>query len=110
MSSSTVNGPFDEFLATAEAVAQARPEVDPEMAREVFQEAATLLHNGLALDGLSEADADAVVAGLCIDLVAEDPGSAVRARSQSVLESPGGLHDPEAVSAAYLVSAAILQL
>ena len=28
--------PFGPFLATAEAVAQARPEVDLEMAREVF--------------------------------------------------------------------------
>ena len=110
MSHSTLNRPFDQFMATAKAVARARPEVDPEMAREVFHEAATLLHNGLALDGLSEPDADAVVAGLCVDLVTEDPGSAVRARSQAVLESPGDLEDPEAVSAAYLVSAAILQL
>jgi len=47
-----VGPPFDQFLATAEAVAAERPEVDLEMAREVFQEAATLLHNGLALDGL----------------------------------------------------------
>ena len=106
----TVGPPFDQFLATAEAVAQARPEVDLEMAREVFQEAATLLHNGLALDGLDEHDASAVVAGLCVDLVAEDPGAAVRARSQATLERPGDLHDPESVSAAYLVAAAILQL
>ena len=107
---STAGRPFDQFLATAEAVAQARPEVDLEMAREVFLEAATLLHNGLALDGLDGHDADAVVAGLCVDLVAEDPGSAVRARSRSTLEAPGDLHDPEGVSAAYLVAAAILQL
>ena len=39
------------------------------MAREVFEEAATLLYNGLALDGLDEHDASAVVAGLCVDLV-----------------------------------------
>jgi hypothetical protein len=102
--------PFDQFLATAEAVAQARPEVDPELAREVFEEAATLIHNGLALDGLDGHDADAVVAGLCVDLVAEDPGSAVRARSQATLVAPGDLHDPEGVSGAYLVAAAILQL
>ncbi len=102
--------PFDQFLATADAVAQARPEVDPEMAREVFQEVATLLYNGLALDDLDEHDASAVVAGLCVDLVAEDPGAAVRARSQATLETPGDLHDPESASAAYLVSAAILQL
>ena len=110
MSHNTVEPPYDQFLATAEAVARERPEVDLEMAREVFLEAATLLHNGLALDGLDEHDASAVVAGLCIDLVAEDPGDAVRARSRATLEAAGDLHDPEAVSAAYLVAAAILQL
>lgn len=110
MPSGAEGPPFDQFLATAESVAQARPDVDLEMAREVFREAATLLHNGLALDGLDEHDAEAVVAGLCIDLVAADPGSAVRARSRAALEDPGHLHDPEAVSAAYLVAAAILQL
>ena len=110
MPPSTVDPPFDELLATAEAVALARPEVDLEMAAEVFLEAATLLDNGLALDGLDEHDASAVVAGLCRDLVAEDPGAAVRARSQATLEAPGDLHDPEGASAAYLVAAAILQL
>jgi hypothetical protein len=80
------------------------------MAREVFHEVATLLYNGLALDGLDEYDAGAVVAGLCVDLVAEDPGAAVRARSQATLEDPGDLHQPEGVSAAYLISARILQL
>ena len=110
MPSSSVGPPFDQFLATAEAVAQARPEVDFEMAREVFREAATLLHNGLAVDGLDEHDAGAVVAGLCVDLVAEDPGAAVRARSRATLEAPGDLHDPEGASAAYLIAAAILHL
>jgi hypothetical protein len=110
MSPSTVGPPFDQFLATAEAVAQARPEVDLEMAREVFREAATLLDNGLALDGLDGHDASALVAGLCVDLVAEDPGAAVRGRSRATLEDPGDLHDPEGVSAAYLVAAALLQL
>jgi hypothetical protein len=105
-----VGPPFDQFLATAEAVAQARPEVDPEAAREVFLEVATLLHNGLALDGLDEHDADAVVAGLCVDLVAADPGAAVRARSRATSEDPGDLHDPEGAAAAYLMAAAILQL
>ena len=110
MPHSNVDPPFDQFLATAEAVAQARPEVNLEMAREVFHEAATLLHNGLALDGLDEHDAGAVVAGLCVDLVAEDPGAAVRARSRATLEAPGDLHDPQGASAAYLIAAAILQL
>ena len=110
MPSSAVDPPFDQLLATAEAVAQARPDVDPAMAREVFEEAATLLHNGLALDGLDEHDASAVVAGLCVDLVTDDPGAAVRARSRAALEAPGDLHDPKGVSAAYQVSATILQL
>jgi hypothetical protein len=110
MSPSTIVPPYDRFLATAEAVAQARPEVDLEMAREVFQDVATLLYNGLALDGLDEDDTAAVVDGLCADLVAPDPGAAVRARSQAALESPGDLHDPEGASAAYLVAASILQL
>ena len=105
-----VGPPFDQFLATAEAVARARPEVDLEMAREVFQEVATLLYNGLALDGLDGHDASAVVAGLCVDLCAGDPGAAVRARSQATLEAPGDVHDPDGVSAGYLVAAAILQL
>ena len=110
MPPSTVGPPFDQFLATAEAVAQARPDVDLELAREVFSEAATLLDNGLALDGLDEHDASAVVAGLCIDLVAEDPGAAVRARSRATLEAPGDLHDPDGVSAAYLIAVALFQL
>jgi hypothetical protein len=105
-----VRPPFDQFLVTAEEVAKARPDVDPDMAREVFQEAATLLDNGLALDGLDEHDASAVVAGLLLDLVAADPGAAVRARSQATLENPGDLHDPEAVSAAFLIAASIFQL
>jgi hypothetical protein len=110
MPPSSVGPPFDQLLATAEAVARERPEVDLEMAREVFAEAATLLYDGLALDGLDEHDAGAVVAGLCVDLVAEDPGAAVRARSRATVERPGDLHDPAGVSAAYLVAARILQL
>ena len=84
--------------------------MDLELAREVFLEAATLLHNGLALDGLDEHDASAVVAGLCVDLVAADPGAAVRARSRATLLNPGDLHDPESASRSYLVAATILQL
>jgi len=110
MAHTRVEPPFDQFLATAEAVVRARPEVAAEMVREVFAEVATVLHNGLALDGLDDHDADAVVAGLCVDLVAEDPGVAIRARSRAALETPGDLHDPEAASAAYLVSAGLLQL
>ena len=111
MPPSTAGPPFDQFLATAEAVAQARPEVDLELAGEVFREAATLLDNGLALDGLDEHDARAVVAGLCVDLVADDPGAAVRARSRATSTDPGDLREPRTVvSAAYLVAASTLQL
>ncbi len=110
MPPSAVDPPYDQLLATAEAVARARPEVDLDLAREVFLEAATLLYNGLALDGLDEHDASAVVAGLCVDLVAADPGAAVRARSEATLADPGDLHEPEVASAAYLVAAQILQL
>jgi hypothetical protein len=110
MPPSPVGPPFDRLLATADAVARARPEVDPAMAREVFLEVATLLHDGLALDGLDDHDAEAVVAGLCVDLLAVDPGAAVRARSLATPENAGDLHDPEGAAAAYLISAAILQL
>jgi len=110
MPPSAVGPPFDQFLTTAEAVARARPEVDPEMAREVFLEAANLLHDGLALDGLDEHDAGAVVAGLCVYLVDADPGAAVRARARATAETPADLHDPEGVAAAYLMAAAVLQL
>lgn len=100
---------LDDFMATADAVAAERPEVDLEMSREVFLEAATMLHNGLALDGLDQHDTGAVVAALCADLIAEDPGAAIRARSQSALDSRD-LHDSEAVAASYLICAATLQL
>ena len=109
MVSSTIGPPFDQFLATAEAVARARPEVDAGMAREVFEEAATLLHNGLVLDDLDAHDAAAVVAGLCVDLVAEDPGAAIRARALATLEDPGDLHDPNGAWAAYLDTVALFR-
>ena len=99
MPPSTVDPPYDRFLATAEAVARERPEVDLEIAREVFEEVATLLYDGLALDGLDEHDASAVVDGLCVDLVTEDPGAAVRARSRATLESPGTCTTPRACPA-----------
>lgn len=110
MPRSTVEPPFDQFLATAEAVAQERPDVDLDMAREVFEEAATLLDNGLALDGLDEHDARAVVAGLCVDLISADPGAAVCARAEATSRAPEDLHDPEGVARSLLMSATILQL
>ena len=111
MSSGPAEPPFvAEFLATAEAVAAARPEVDLEMAREVFLEVATLLHHSLALDSLDEHDARSVVDGLCVDLVAPDPGQAIRARAAATLEESGGLHEPEVVAETYLLVAALFQL
>lgn len=110
MTSDTTNPLLEPFLATADAVVMARPDVDPDMAREVFVEAATLLHNGLVLDGLDAHDTDAVVAGLCGDLVDADPGAVIRERAQAISSDPGELHDPEGVAGAYLVAVQILQL
>jgi hypothetical protein len=106
----TIGPPFDRFLTTGEEVVRTRPGVDPATVREVFREVAVMLDDGLALDGLDEHDASAVVAGLCVALVAPDPGAAVRARAQATAEEPGDLHDPGSASAAYLVAARILQL
>jgi hypothetical protein len=102
--------PYDLLLATAESVAAARPEVDLDMAREVFAEAATLLHDGLVLDGLDEHDARLVVGGLCEDLVAPDPGAAIRARADALLGDPGDLHDPEEAWSAYLTTVQLFRL
>jgi hypothetical protein len=110
MTSPAFDPPYDQLLATAQRVAAQRPEVDPDLAREVFEEAATLLYNGLALDGLDDHDADLVIAGLCDDLVSGDPSAAVRRRPQAVLADPGDVHDPKGVAAAYEISARVLQL
>jgi hypothetical protein len=110
MTSGPFDPPYDQLLATADAVARARPEVDAKLAREVFEEAALLLYNGLALEGLDEHDAAAVVAGICEDLVTEDPGAALRARTAAALAGPGDLHDPRSVAAAYEISTRVLQL
>ena len=42
----TWDPPYDRFRATADAVAQVRPEVDLELAREIFDEVATSKTNG----------------------------------------------------------------
>jgi hypothetical protein len=99
---------LEPFLAAAEVVTCDRPEVDAELAREVFEEAATLLHDGLVLDHLDDHDTQVVVTGLCEALVAPDPGAAVRARAAAA--GAGDLHDPAEVRAAYLVAASVLQL
>jgi len=96
--------PFDLLLAAGEEVAAERPEVDPSMVREIFEEVATLLHDGLVLDALDEHDQHLVVENLCIDLRAPDPGAAIRARADSALADPGDLHDPEEAWSAYLTT------
>lgn len=100
--------PLDRLLATAELVA-GRPGVDAEAAREVFAEAARLLDDGLVLDGLDAHDAAAVVDGLCLDLVTDDPGAAVRARAAAA-GTDRDLHDPAGAAAAYADAVRVLQL
>jgi hypothetical protein len=99
-----------EFAAAASAVAAARPEVDLETARELMDEAATMLHNSLALDSLSATDAAVVVRHLAADLTAVDRSTAVLARSLAVAEDPSGLDEPGIVAETYLVCAAVLGL
>jgi hypothetical protein len=110
MSAATSRPPFDQFLAAAEVAIRDRPNVDADMIREIFEETATMIDNSLALDDLDEHDTNAAVALLCIDLVTDDPGAAIRARSEAVLTTPGELHDSQAVSAALLVVTAILRI
>ena len=86
----------------------ARPEVEPEMIREVFMEVVTLLHDGLVLDDLDTHDANAVVTGLCEDLVTGDPGAAIRARTADVPDAE--LHDRDAVAWVYGRCLSLMQL
>lgn len=102
--------PYDLLLATGEEIAAARPEVDPAMVREIFEEAATLLHDGLVLDGLDDHDQRIVVEALCVDLCDSDPGTAIRARADAVLSDPGGLHDREEAWSAYLTTVTLFGL
>lgn len=110
MPTSPPGPPYDAFRAAAEAAVARRPEADLEMALEVFREAATLLHDSLALDGLDAHDHEVVVAALGTDLATEDPGAAIRGRAAAARQHPGDLDDPAAVEASYLVAAQVLQL
>lgn len=103
-----VRPPLDRLLATAEAVA-GRPGVDPDAAREVLAEAARLLDDGLVLDHLDAHDAAAVVDALCLDLVTDDPGAAVRARAAGA-GADGAFEDPAGARAALLMAVDVLQL
>ncbi len=108
MSWSPTDPPYDQFLAAAEVAAAARPEVDPEMIREVFMEVVTMLHDGLVLDDLGARDTNAVVAALCEDLVTDDPGLAILARAVAVPSA--GHDDPEAVAWVYERCLSLMQL
>ena len=101
---------LEPFLAAADAAAAARDDVDVEVARQLMGEAATMLHNSLALDDLDPHDLDIVVAGLASDLVSVDPGAAVRARAAALADGDPSLHDPDGVRGAYLVALAVLRL
>ena len=100
--------PYDQLMAAAERQADTRPDVDRELAREVYAEAARLLHDGLVLDALDQHDARLTVSWLAEDLAAPDPGEAIRVRART--PSTADLHDAEAVSDALLVTAALFGL
>jgi len=102
--------PYDLLLASADSVAAQRPEVDLELAREVFAEAATLLHDGLVLDELDDHDQHLVVQALCDDLVAPDPGAALRARAALVRAEPASWHDPDEAWSVLLTTVGLFQL
>ena len=110
MSTSTTDLLFDRFSATADTVAAARPSVDPSMIREIFDDAATMLHNGLALDHLDDHDAQIVVGELCDALTDSDPTAALMARFYAATDEPADLHDPIGVALAYENVLGILQL
>jgi hypothetical protein len=97
------------FRAAADDVASARPGVDLEIARELMDEAATMLHDSLALDWIDARDAEAVLDGLAEALTAPDPGAALRSHAAEAA-SDGDLHDTEAASAAYLSAAQVLRV
>ena len=61
---------LEPFLGAADEAARQRDDVDQDVARELMEEAATLLHNSLALDDLDDHDLRAAVAGLSGALVA----------------------------------------
>lgn len=92
---------FDRFAETAVTVAKARPQVDPTMIQEIFDDAAAMLHNGLALDHLDDHDVQIVVPELCAALSDADPTTAVMTRFYAATEKPADVHDPVGVALAY---------
>ena len=81
-----------------------------DMVREIFEEVASLLYNGLVLDHLDEHDERAAVDALCLDLLDADPGAAIRARAEATVGAPGDLHDPSGVAAAYLTTLELFKI
>jgi hypothetical protein len=110
MTADPTGSPYDEFLAAADRAAAERPDVDLDLARELMLEAATMLDNGLAFDGLDEHDTRAAIEGVAAALVDPDPAEAIRTRSDDALGDPGDLHEPESVSRSFLVAASILRI
>jgi hypothetical protein len=110
MPSSTADLLFGQLAATADTVVSSRPDVDPQVVHEIFDEAGTLLHNGLALDHLDEHDVHTVVTQLCVALVDADPATALMTRFYAATEAPAGLHDPDGVALAYENVLRILEL
>ena len=94
MSSSISDKLFDRFAETAVAVTKERPQADPAMVQDIFDEAATLLHNGLALDHLDDHDADIVISELCVALADEDVTAALLTLFYAATDHPEDLHDP----------------
>lgn len=64
------------------------------MVQEIFDEAATLLHNGLTLDHLDDHDGDIVISELCLALTDADPTTALLTRFYAATDKPTDLHDP----------------
>ncbi|WP_406832872.1 hypothetical protein ABEG17_08620 [Pedococcus sp. KACC 23699] len=110
MAGSITDKLFDRFDQTAVAVVRERPHVDPAMVREIFDEAATLLHNGLALDHLDDHDADIVISELCLALTETDVTTALLTRFYAATDEATGLRDPTGVALAYENVLRILQL
>jgi hypothetical protein len=92
-----------------EAAARPGTEADLETLQEIFAEAAMLLDLGNVLDELDAHDAQAVVTGLCADLLAADPADSIRAHAELAL-ADASLHDPEAAAVAYRMAAHALRL
>jgi hypothetical protein len=110
MTTSVYPAPYDQFLTAAEKLAQDRPLVPIAMVREIFEEVASLLYNGLVLDHLDEHDKRAAVDALCLDLLDTDPGAAIRARAKAAVDAPADLHDPSGVAAAYLSTVELFKI